>query len=124
MKSLELLSVIMGWKWTNDVLVREILWPVFEEWKTKGFHSNPELGSSTAVVAKTTKSNAECEEYNHEANMDTIIGNVLRLLGKTKFKLVLKSVVDLRSRFGLTLHDRNKIQGSVVMLICYAAHIS
>ena len=35
-KTLELISVILGWKWTNNVLIREILWPLFAEWKMKG----------------------------------------------------------------------------------------
>ena len=37
-KCFELLSVIMGWKWTNDILIREILWPVLKEWKIQGMN--------------------------------------------------------------------------------------
>jgi uncharacterized Zn ribbon protein len=45
-KSLELLAVVMGWKWTNDTLIREILWSVFKDWKMKGFDSNEETSSN------------------------------------------------------------------------------
>ena len=42
-KSLELLAIIMGWKWTNDILIREILWPVFKDWMVKGCDSKQEI---------------------------------------------------------------------------------
>ena len=42
-KSLELLAIIMGWKWTNDILIREMLWPVFKDWMEKGFDSKQEI---------------------------------------------------------------------------------
>ncbi|CAB3994493.1 Hypothetical predicted protein [Paramuricea clavata] len=41
-KSLELLAIIMGWKWTNDILIRGILWPVFKEWKIQIFDAKQE----------------------------------------------------------------------------------
>ena len=34
-KCLELLATLLGWRWTNDILIREHLWSILREWKTK-----------------------------------------------------------------------------------------
>ncbi len=92
-KSLEILALIMGWKWTNDILIREILWPVFKEWKMKGFYAKREAildsenKKSEHVLKKDQnsfdpKTNRDFKRDNHEHNMDKTIENIIRLFGK------------------------------------------
>lgn len=66
-KSLELISVIMGWKWTNDVLIREIIWPLLKEWKMRVFGKN----ERTTVDIKCLVSNpASVESQSYESQSD------------------------------------------------------
>ncbi|XP_013403612.1 uncharacterized protein LOC106168898 isoform X2 [Lingula anatina] len=45
-KALELLCVHEGWQWTNNTLIRELLWPVLQEWGAQ----QPPTPSSNMVV--------------------------------------------------------------------------
>ncbi|XP_028393251.1 uncharacterized protein LOC114517665 [Dendronephthya gigantea] len=51
-KCLELLAFYMGWKWTTNVLFREVLWPFFKEWNDR-----------------------------NDISLDSIFASILRLLG-------------------------------------------
>lgn len=83
----------MGWKWTNDILIREILWPVLKEWKIQGMNSKQQTTSDSetqkpedrvenenslkieevsaddvSVMPNTTKTELEC------LNVDKLVG--------------------------------------------------
>lgn len=70
LKSLELLAIIMDWKWTNDVLIREVLWPHFHDWRIHSLSRETTLQNNLGVV-KTPDEN----------NMDFFIAHIIRLLG-------------------------------------------
>ncbi|XP_072033180.1 uncharacterized protein [Amphiura filiformis] len=48
-KAMELLAVVMGWEWTNDVLIREHLWPVLKKW-TVGLRSENGIKNGSACL--------------------------------------------------------------------------
>ncbi|XP_013415915.1 little elongation complex subunit 1 [Lingula anatina] len=73
-KALELLCVHEGWQWTNNTLIRELLWPELQEWGVQqpptpssnmvvefalrmmglvSFHCPPEHASSAHEIMKT-----------------------------------------------------------------------
>ncbi len=52
-KAMELLASSMGWEWTNNILIREHLWPVLKKW-TLGLRSenNGIKNGSACLVMK------------------------------------------------------------------------
>ncbi|XP_076323637.1 uncharacterized protein LOC143232294 isoform X2 [Tachypleus tridentatus] len=51
-KAVELLARREGWEWTNNVLIRELLWPVLQQWsvRSQSFEENKESVNDMKVV--------------------------------------------------------------------------
>ena len=93
-KCFELVAVIMGWKWTNDILIRDILWSVLKEWKMKGIQSKPQTTSDGDKSVRTSNE-AVCldsldtkDKLKSDGNMEDTIANILCLLGKLLISII------------------------------------
>ena len=67
----------MGWKWTNDILIRGILWPVFKEWKIQVFDAKQETildsESQKAERVLNTKETPNSSEAGHSSPSASIV---------------------------------------------------
>ena len=93
----------MGWKWTNDILIREIVWPVLKEWKMGRIQSKPQTTLDGNKLARTSNETVCLDsldpknELKSDGNMEVTIANILCLLGKFLISIIfLLSQVSVR----------------------------
>lgn len=93
-KCFELVAVIMGWKWTNDILIREIVWPVLKEWKMEGIQSKPQTTLDGDKLVRTSNETVCLDSLDtknglkSDGNMEATIANILCLLGKFLISII------------------------------------